>query len=109
MFVTVEIPDRLSARFEAACDHIRATLAEGDDRHPEDVIAEWGMQHAEALMQADTEGAANQAPTLLDAAEAAAAVLAKGKWLKGSTDPEAVALYKLLDAIALAKAPLVAD
>ena len=46
---------------------------------------------------------------LLDAAEAAAAVLAKGKWAKDSTDPEAVALYKLIDAIALAKASLEID
>ena len=64
--------------------------------------------------EALAEAAANQslleaAPALLDAAEAAAAVLAKGKWAKGSTDPEAVALYKLIDAIALAKASLEID
>lgn len=38
-------------------------------------------------------------PDLLDAAIAAEATLAKGRWVKGSTDPEAVALYKLRDAI----------
>ncbi|MBX9612452.1 MAG: hypothetical protein K2X51_12595 [Burkholderiales bacterium] len=42
------------------------------------------------------------APELLDAAQAAAAVLGRQKWLDGSTDPEAVALFKLRDAIAKA-------
>lgn len=37
---------------------------------------------------------------------AAEAVLAKGKWLKGTTDPESVALYKLRDAIARAAAAI---
>jgi hypothetical protein len=39
-------------------------------------------------------------PDLLDAARAAEAVLGLQKWLAGSTDPEAVALYKLRAAIA---------
>lgn len=69
-------------------------------------VAFIGSTFNEAL----AEDAANQSlleasPALLDAAEAAVAVLSKGKWSKGSTDPEAVALYKLIDAIALAKAP----
>lgn len=36
---------------------------------------------------------------LLDAAQAAEAVLARGRWIEGSTDPEAVALWKLRAAI----------
>lgn len=40
------------------------------------------------------------APELLEAAKAAESVLGKQKWLEGSTDPEAVALYKLRAAIA---------
>jgi hypothetical protein len=42
------------------------------------------------------------APELLDAAIAAEAVLARGKWVDGSTDPEAVALRGLRAAIAKA-------
>ncbi|MEX3961651.1 hypothetical protein AB4Y42_05445 [Paraburkholderia sp. EG286B] len=41
-------------------------------------------------------------PELVDAALAAEAVLARGRWLEGSPDPEAVALYKLRAAIAKA-------
>lgn len=57
--------------------------------------------------QTRTESDANQlliaaCPDLLDAAIAAEATLARGRWVKGSTDPEAVALYKLRDAIAKA-------
>ena len=40
------------------------------------------------------------APDLLDAAQAAEAVLGRQKWREGSTDPEAVALFKLRGAIA---------
>ena len=43
------------------------------------------------------------APDLFAAAEAAAAVLAKGKWIPDSPDPEAVALRKLLRALDMAK------
>lgn len=43
------------------------------------------------------------APDLFAAAEAAAAVLAKGKWRLDSPDPEAVALCKLLRALDLAR------
>lgn len=43
------------------------------------------------------------APQLLDAARAAAAVFSRQKWLKGSTDPEAVALATLVAAIACAE------
>lgn len=39
---------------------------------------------------------------LLDAARAAEAVLGRQKWIAASTDPEAVALFKLQDAIAKA-------
>lgn len=39
---------------------------------------------------------------LLEAAQAAEAVLGRQKWLPGSTDPEAVALFKLRAAIAKA-------
>lgn len=39
---------------------------------------------------------------LLDATRAAEAVLGRQKWIEGSTDPEAVALSKLRDAIAKA-------
>ncbi|CAG4887824.1 hypothetical protein [Paraburkholderia saeva] len=39
---------------------------------------------------------------LLEAANAAEAVLARGRWIEGSTDPEAVALFKLRTAIAKA-------
>lgn len=42
------------------------------------------------------------APELLEAAQAAEAVLGRQKWLVGSTDPEAVALFKLRAAIAKA-------
>lgn len=45
------------------------------------------------------------APDLLDAAKAAADVLKKQKWRTDSTDPEAVALAKLLAAIARAEEP----
>jgi len=41
-------------------------------------------------------------PDLVDAAKAAESVLAKGHWLESSTDPEAVALFKLRSAIAKA-------
>jgi hypothetical protein len=41
-------------------------------------------------------------PDLLDAAQAAEAVLARGRWIEGSTDPEAIALAKLRAAIAKA-------
>lgn len=43
------------------------------------------------------------APDLFAAAEAAAAVLAKGKWIPNGPDPEAVALRKLLRALDMAK------
>jgi len=43
------------------------------------------------------------APDLFAAAEAAAAVLAKGRWRLDSPDPEAVALCKLLRALDLAR------
>jgi len=43
------------------------------------------------------------APDLFAAAEAAAAVLAKGKWIPDGPDPEAVALRKLLRALDMAK------
>jgi len=43
------------------------------------------------------------APDLFAAAEAAAAVLAKGKWRLYGPDPEAVALCKLLRALNLAR------
>lgn len=46
--------------------------------------------------------AAALAASLLDAAQAAEAVLARGRWIEGSTDPEAVALWKLRAAIAQA-------
>ncbi|WP_433703899.1 hypothetical protein [Paraburkholderia sacchari] len=46
---------------------------------------------------------------LLDAAQAAEAVLARGRWIEGSMDPEAVALWKLRAAIAKAKAADAAD
>lgn len=39
------------------------------------------------------------APDLYDAADFAAAVLSKGRWIKGSTDPDAIALAKLLAAL----------
>lgn len=42
------------------------------------------------------------APDLLDAARAAAAILGRQKWIAGSTDPEAIALFKLRAAIAKA-------
>jgi hypothetical protein len=42
------------------------------------------------------------APALYAAAGLAAAVLAKGRWIKGSTDPESVALYALLSALDVA-------
>ncbi|AMR77640.1 hypothetical protein [Cupriavidus nantongensis] len=42
------------------------------------------------------------APDLVDAATAAEAVLAKGGWLESSTDPEAIALFKLRAALAKA-------
>lgn len=66
----------------------------------------WGFlcsNHEQTCVESD----ANQlliaaCPDLLDAAIAAEATLAKGRWVKGSTDPEAVALYKLRDAIAKA-------
>lgn len=38
-------------------------------------------------------------PELLDAAQAAEAILARGRWVEGSTDPEAVALWKLRAAL----------
>lgn len=41
-------------------------------------------------------------PELLEAAQAAEAVLGRQKWLVGSTDPEAIALFKLRAAIAKA-------
>lgn len=41
-------------------------------------------------------------PDLLDAAIAAEATLARGRWIEGSTDPEAIALFKLRAAIAKA-------
>ena len=56
------------------------------------------------LAQADAnEALIAAAPDLFAAAEAAAAVLAKGKWRLDSPDPEAVALYKLLRALDLAR------
>lgn len=39
---------------------------------------------------------------LLDAARAAEAILGRQKWVEGSTDPEAVALFKLRAAVAKA-------
>lgn len=41
-------------------------------------------------------------PEFVDAAIAAEAVLARGRWIEGSTDPEAVALHKLRAALAKA-------
>jgi hypothetical protein len=43
------------------------------------------------------------APELFDAAAAAEAVLSRGRWIEGSTDPEAVALWKLRAALAKAR------
>jgi threonine aldolase len=59
------------------------------------------------LEKTRAESDANQlliqaSPDLIDAAIAAEAVLARGRWIKGSTDPESIALYKLRDAIARA-------
>lgn len=48
------------------------------------------------------------APDLFAAAEAAAAVLAKGKWCLDSPAPEAVALCKLLRALDLARGVVLA-
>lgn len=42
------------------------------------------------------------APDLLAAATAAEAVLSRGRWVEGSTDPEAVALCKLRAALSKA-------
>lgn len=53
-----------------------------------------------------SEADANEA--LISAAEAAAAVLAKGKWRLDSPDPEAVALCKLLRALDLARGMVLA-
>jgi len=66
----------------------------------------WGFLCSDPK-QTEAESNANlqlieAAPDLVDAAMAAEAVLAKDKWLKGSTDPEAVALFKLRAAIAKA-------
>ncbi|CAB3783116.1 hypothetical protein LMG28688_01582 [Paraburkholderia caffeinitolerans] len=57
--------------------------------------------------QTSAESNANQlliaaCPDLLDAAIAAEATLARGRWIEGSTDPEAIALFKLREAIAKA-------
>lgn len=41
-------------------------------------------------------------PELIEAAILAEAVLARGRWIEGSTDPEAVALWKLRAALAKA-------
>ncbi|MGQ0710889.1 MAG: hypothetical protein ACT4NV_14220 [Rhodoferax sp.] len=66
----------------------------------------WGFAVADrAATRAESD--ANQAliaaaPDLIDATLAAEAVLAKGRWIKGSTDPESVALWKLRAAIAKA-------
>ena len=48
------------------------------------------------------------APDLFAAAEAAAAVLTKGKWRLDGPDPEAVALCKLLRALDLARGVVLA-
>ncbi len=61
-----------------------------------------------------TEADANEAliaaaPDLFAAAEAAAAVLAKGKWIPDAPDPEAVALCQLLRALDLARGVVVAS
>jgi hypothetical protein len=66
----------------------------------------WGFVAAEPI-ETRAESRANltliaATPELLEAAHAAEAVLGKQKWLEGSTDPEAVALYKLRAAIAKA-------
>lgn len=58
------------------------------------VIAEFETEE-DALL-----GAAG--PDLLEAARAAEATLSRGGWVEGSTDPEAVALFKLRAAIAKA-------
>ena len=39
-------------------------------------------------------------PDLFEAARAAEAILSRGRWIMGSTDPEAVALWKLRAALA---------
>lgn len=56
---------------------------------------------AECVAEDDAQAIA-ALPELVDAALAAEAVLARGHWLEGSPDPEAVALYKLRAAIAKA-------
>lgn len=63
----------------------------------------WGYlcsNHKQTCAESD----ANQtliasSPDLLDAAMAAEAVLAKGLWIEGSSDPESIALWKLRAAI----------
>lgn len=61
-----------------------------------DIVAD-GMQVGDTFLPKPT--AREAAPDLLQAALLAAAVLAKGRWVDGSTDPEAVALRALRDAI----------
>ncbi|WP_454825361.1 hypothetical protein [Paraburkholderia xenovorans] len=62
-----------------------------------------GSDHAKTRVEDDANILLIEAcPDLLDAALAAEAVLAKGRWVEGSTDPEAVAFYKLRAAIAKA-------
>lgn len=66
----------------------------------------WGFVCSDSKKTA-TESNANlqviaATPDLVDAAMAAEAVLANGKWLETSTDPEAVALFKLRAALAKA-------
>lgn len=62
-----------------------------------------GRKNDETLAELEADFALIAAsPDLLDAARAAEAVLGRQKWLAGSTDPEAVALFKLRAAIAKA-------
>lgn len=66
----------------------------------------WGFlcsDHAKSRAESDANLALiAAAPDLLDAARAAEAVFATQKWLEASTDPEAIALFKLRAAIAKA-------
>lgn len=81
------------------CNHSVHTIIEAE-------IIGWGFlcsDHATSRAESNANLALiAAAPDLFDAAKAAEAVLAKQKCFEASTDPEAVALFKLRAAIAKA-------
>lgn len=85
-----------------ANEEVADECASGDFSLVVSRYAQLAYTYADAMLKARVAAESDAVSKLLDAAVAAEAVLAKGRWVEGSTDPEAVALFALRAAIAKA-------